>query len=79
MRSQVALSGDLRSVGFLWSPPVDSFQHVAELRRRKVDCAIRRRGSNESAAFEPFREQARTLAIVPTHIDQIATTPTKHE
>ena len=38
-----ALSGDLRSVGFLWSPPIDPFQHVAELRRRNVDGAIRRR------------------------------------
>ena len=74
-----ALSGDLRPIGFLWSPPIDAFQHVAELRWRDVDRAIRRRRPNELAAFQPLRENAGTLPVVPDHLDQVTTTPTKHE
>ena len=74
-----------RSANGLWTPrllrqpPIDAFQQIAKLRRRDRHRAVRaiaggRRRPDKTAAFQPLREQAHALAVVPQHFDQ-ATAP----
>ena len=52
--------------------PIDAGQKVTELRRRDRHHAIRRRWPQKPPPFQTLREQARTLAVVPDHLQQIA-------
>ena len=68
----------------LRKPPVDPFEKVAELRRRDRHPPVRvfagsRRRPDEAASFQPLREQAHPLSIVPKDLDQPATTTAEHE
>jgi len=73
------------SAGRLWTPralrhpPVDAFQQISQLRRRDRHRPIRvvprnGRWPDKTASFQPLREQAHALSIVPEHFEQ-STTP----
>ena len=59
--------------------PVDPLEQIAELRQRDRHCSIRRRRPDEAAPLQPLHEQAGALAIVPDHLDQIATSAADYE
>ena len=61
-----------RSPRLLWVSPINAGQQVTELRRRDRHHAIRRRRPQKATAFQTLREQARALAIVPDHLQQVA-------
>ncbi len=52
--------------------PIDSFEHVAELRRRNHHCAVSRRWPDEPAAFQPLGVERHADAIVPENLNQLA-------
>lgn len=61
-----------------WTPtllrhsPVDAREQAAKLRRRDRHGPVRHGLSQEAAAIEPLGVQARALAVVPDHRDQVA-------
>ena len=61
-----------RSPRVLRVPPVDPFEHVAELRRRDRDDPVDHRGPDETAAFEPLGVQRHADPVMPEYLDQIA-------
>ena len=52
-------------------PPVDPFEQVSKLRRRDGHRTFGRRRPYEATALQALREQARALAVVPNHLDQV--------
>lgn len=58
--------------------PIDSFEHVAELRRRNHHCAVSRRWPDEPAAFQPLGVERHAEPIVPENLDQLAAFPAEH-
>jgi hypothetical protein len=66
-----------------WSPrllrmsPVDAGQKITKLRARDRHHAVRRARPQEAAAFQSLREQARPLAVMPDHLQQVAATTTE--
>src|SRR3954451_15328789 len=63
----------------LWHPPIDAFEQVAKLCRRDCHHAISRRRPQEAAPFQPLREQAQALPVVPEHLDQSAAAATEYK
>src|SRR4029077_9043535 len=61
----------------LWVSPVDARQKVTELRRRDRHQAVGRAWPQEAASLQALGEQARPLAVMPDHLQQIAATTTK--
>ena len=67
-----------RSASHLWTPclqrhaPIDSGEQIRQLRDADRDRAVRHRRPDEPSPLQPFREQARALAIVPNDLDQVA-------
>ena len=72
-------AGYFRAPGLLWCPPVNAFQEIAELCWRDRHRAFRRRGPDEAAALQPFREQACALTVMPDHLDEATFAPAKDE
>src|SRR5215467_6730839 len=72
-------AGGLWSPCMLWHPPVDAFEQIAKLRRRGRHHTIGRRWPEEASPFQPLREQAHPLAVMPEHLDQSAAPATEHE
>jgi len=52
--------------------PVNSVQHVAQLRRRDRNRPVRRRRPNESAMFQSLRVKRHADPIMPDDLDQPA-------
>src|SRR5229473_318934 len=78
------LPGGLRSPRALRQSPIDPFQQICQLRRRDRHRPIRAvvrngRWPDKTAAFQPLREQAQALAVVPQHLDQGAAPAAEHE
>ena len=65
-------SNPCRTPGFLRVSPVDPGKQIGKLRRRDRHHTIGRRRPYEPAPFEPLREQAGPLAIMPDQFYQIA-------
>src|SRR5258708_39749703 len=57
--------------------PMAPGEKVAALRRRDRHHAVGRRRPQEAAALQPLREQARALAVVPDHLQKIASPATE--
>src|SRR5215510_3518267 len=66
-------------MGALWASPVNAFQQHRQLRSRQRYTAALSLRPDKAAAFQSLRKQTQTVAIPPQHLDQIATTTTKHE
>src|SRR5215217_553385 len=68
-----------------WTPsclgmtPVDPRQKIAELGRRDRHRAVGCARPQKAAPFQPLREQARALAVVPDNLQQIAAAAAKAE
>src|SRR5215207_5895040 len=68
-----------------WTPsclgmtPVDARQKIAELGRRDRHRAVGCARPQKAAPFEPLREQARALAVVPDNLQQVAAAAAKAE
>src|SRR3954453_3493477 len=68
-----------------WTPsclgmtPVDAGQEIAELGRRDRHGPVGRARPQEAAPFQPLREQARALAVVPDNLQQVAAAAAKAE
>ena len=67
----------MSAASLLRMSPVDAGQQITELRGRDRHHAVGRARPQEAAAFQAFREQARSLAIVPNHLQQVAATSTE--
>ena len=63
-----------RTPAFPRHPPVDSRQQIAELSRRDRHSPVGGRGPQEPALVQALGVKAGALAVVPNHLDQIATT-----
>src|SRR5262245_39368379 len=72
-------AGSLRSPCVLRHPPIDAFQQIAELGRRDRHHPVRRRRPEETAPFQPLREQTHPLPVMPEYLDQSAAPATEHE
>ena len=68
-----------RPPGFLRISPVDAGQKITELGRGDRHHAVSRARPQEAAPFQPLRKQARSLTIVPDHLQQVASAPPKAE
>src|SRR6516165_5423983 len=66
------LADRARTPGFLRVAPIDPGQKVTELCRRDRHHAIGRARPDEPPPLQPLREQARSLPIVPNHLQKIA-------
>src|SRR6476659_7507414 len=76
MRKLKASSHRCRPPRLLWVSPVDPGQQVTQLRRRDRYHAVGRARPQEATPFQPLGEQARPLAVMPDHLQQIpATSP----
>ena len=60
-------------------PPVDPLQQHRQLRRRHRHLAPGRRRPHEAATLQTLGKQARTLAVPPDHLDQVAPASPEHE
>src|SRR5512135_493470 len=65
------LSCTLRSKTMDRVPPIDSVEHVGELRRRDSDHPVGRRWPDEPALLQPLGIQRHAKAVVPKNLDQV--------
>src|SRR5829696_9115957 len=68
-----------RTPSCLGMTPVDPRQKIAELGRRDRYRAVGCARPQKAAPFQPFREQAGALAVMPDHLQQIAAAAPKAE
>src|SRR4051794_13044037 len=68
-----------RTPSCLGMTPVDPRQKIAELGRRDRHRAVGCARPQKAAPFQPLREQARALAVVPDNLQQIAAAAAKAE
>src|SRR3954452_5519866 len=66
-----------RAPGFLRIAPIDSGQQTTELCRGDRHRAVDRARPQEAAPFQSLREQAGSLAVMPDHLQQVASATTK--
>ena len=64
-----SLTGSLWTPCCLRHPPVNSGQKIGQLRNADGDNTVRQRWPQEPSALQPFREQARALAIMPNDFE----------
>src|SRR5205823_12432578 len=53
-----------------WVPPIDSVQHVCELRRRDSNHAIGRRCPDEPALLQPLGVERHAEPVMPKNLTQ---------
>ena len=63
--------------GLLRMPPVDAFEHVAQLRRPDRHHVIRRRRPDEPTALQPLGVEREPDPVVPEDLEQIAAATTR--
>src|SRR3954447_19930887 len=66
-----------RAPGFLRIAPINSGQQITELGRGDRHRAVGRARPQEAAPFQPLRQQAGSLAVMPDHLQKIAPASTK--
>src|SRR5438309_3521319 len=54
-----------------WVPPIDSVQHVCELRRRDSNHAIGRRWPDEAALLQPLGVERHAEPVMPKNLNQV--------
>ncbi|SFQ35466.1 hypothetical protein SAMN05216330_1319 [Bradyrhizobium sp. Ghvi] len=72
-------ANDRRTPGLLGIAPVDAGQQIAHLRLRYRHHAIGQRRPDKTTSLEFLRKQACSLAVMPDHLQQIASAPTEAE
>src|SRR5438270_11030718 len=78
MRRQ-QLSSMLRAEGMTRIPPIDSVEHVGQVRGRDSNYAVRRRWPDEAASLQPFGVERHAETIMPDNLDQISTGAPENE
>src|SRR5450759_319951 len=71
------LSRTLRSEGMTRIPPIDSVEHIGQLRGRDSDYAVRRRWPDEAAFLQPFGVERHAETVMPKNLDQVASGASK--
>jgi hypothetical protein len=66
-----------RPPGFLRMAPIDSRQQIPKLSSRDRHRAVRYARPQEAAPLKSLGEQARALAVMPDHLQKIASPSTK--
>jgi hypothetical protein len=74
IRKAKALSHRCRPPRLLRVSPIDAGQKITQLGRRDRHHAIRRRRPQKATVLQTLHEQARTLAVVPDHLQKVAAT-----
>src|SRR4051812_16075050 len=77
MQPRRTLSRQLRSVGPYWVSPVDSVEHISQLRARDLQAAVGRRGPDEASLLQPLRVKRHANPVVPDDLDEIRLAATK--
>src|SRR5947207_158331 len=54
-----------------WVPPIDSVQHVCELRRRDSNHAIGQRWPDEAALLQPLGVERHAEPVMPKNLNQV--------
>src|ERR1700716_1846923 len=67
------LSCTFRTKSMTRIPPIDSVEHVGQLRGRDSNYAVRRRWPDEAALLQPFGIERHAETVMPDDLDQIAT------
>ena len=52
-------------------PPIDSIEHVGQLRGRDSNYAVGRRWPDEAAFLQPFGVERHAETVMPDNLDQI--------
>ena len=71
------LSRMLRSEGMTRIAPIDSVEHVGQLRGRDANYAVSRRWPNEAALLKPFSIERHAEAVMPKNLDQVTSGASK--
>ena len=67
----------LRSEGMTRIPPIDSIEHVGQLRGRDSNYAVGRRWPDEAAFLQPFGVERHAETVMPKNLDQVASGASK--
>src|SRR5215207_8431427 len=70
---QLQLSAPFRTKGMTRIAPIDSVEHVSQLRGRDSNHTIGRRGPDEASLLKPFDIERHPETVMPDDLDQIAT------
>src|SRR3546814_11410630 len=68
-----------RAPGLLRVAPIDPGQKIAELRRRDRHHPIGRARPDEAPPLQPLGEEARPVAVMPDHFQEITATAAAEE
>src|SRR5712664_1101887 len=71
------LSRTLRSEAMNRVPPIDSVEHICELRRRDSDHTIGRRRPDEAALLQPFGVERHAETVMPKNLNQVTSGASK--
>src|SRR5438034_6687401 len=71
MKNGRQLARALRSESMNWVPPIDSVQHVCELRRRDSNHAIGQRWPDEAALLQPLGVERHAEPVMPKNLNQV--------
>src|SRR4051794_6030413 len=78
VKSALWLSGALRPERMARVSPVDSVEHIGELRRRDCYRAVGRRRRDKAAALQPLRIERHANPVMPDDLDQVASGAAKN-
>ena len=78
-REALRSSGNLRPPCLLRRPPVDPFEHIAQLRRRYRHRPFGRRRPDKAPALQSRGEQTGPVAVMPDDLQKVTSTSAKDE
>lgn len=77
-QAKTTSAGCLRSPGPERVPPIDPFEHVAELGGRDGDGTVARCGPHEAPPFQSLRIERHAETVVPKYLQQVAAFASKY-
>src|SRR3954471_5414512 len=77
-KSALWLSGTLRPECMARVPPVNSVEHIGELRRRDRDRPLGWRRPDKATALQPLRIERHANPVMPDDLDQVASGAAKN-
>src|SRR3954449_9880932 len=69
---QLKLSGTFRTKRMTRIAPIDSVEHVGQLRGRDSNHAVRRRWPDEASLLKPFGIERHAETVMPKNLNQVA-------
>jgi hypothetical protein len=58
-------------------PPIDSVEHIGQLRGRDSNYAVRRRWPDEAAFLQPFGVERHAETVMPKNLNQVTSGASK--